>query len=66
MGGKLVRKFVKHTKVNSRPPNQGGLHQFLFAQAEPQVGAAQAAVLGKTDSAAGRELGGLDLPDGVL
>jgi len=58
-------KLVKPTKIASRTSDQPGFHHFLFPQAEPQMRAAQAAILGKADAASGWELGGFDLPDGI-
>ena len=54
-------KLVKPTKITSGAADELWIDQFLFAQAEPEVGTAQASVLGKADAAAGRELGGFDL-----
>jgi hypothetical protein len=60
MGGFLKAKLVKPTKVFSRPPDHAFLHQFLPSQAEADVGAAGAGVLGEADPTVGHELTGLD------
>src|SRR5204863_9455373 len=58
MGGSLVRKLVKHTKVfGSWPANQSGFNQFRFIQAKPYIRTAAAGVLGEADAAMGQKLG---------
>ncbi len=60
-------KFVKPIKAFcSWPPDEGGLDQLLASETEPDIGAAAARILRKTDSTVGQELGRLDLPDGRL
>jgi len=66
MGGVLVIKLVKPTKVLSRSPDYAFLHQFLPSQTEADVGTAGAGVLGKADATVPQKLGGLDPPDGVF
>jgi hypothetical protein len=66
IGGSLVIKLVKPTKVFSRPPDYTLFRQFLPSQAEADVGTAGAGVLGKADAAVGHELTGLDSLDRVL
>jgi len=58
-------KLVKPIKLFcSWPPDESGLDQILASEAKPDIGAAVARVLGKTDAAVGQELSSLDLPDG--
>ena len=61
----LEIKLVKPTKVASGAADQTGINHVLFPKAESQMRAAQAAILWKADAAAGRELGGFDLPNGA-
>jgi hypothetical protein len=64
MGGFLVSKFVKPTKVlGSWPSDQSGLYELLFAQAQPHIGACTAGVLGKTNAAVRKKICGLDPTD---
>jgi len=65
IGASLEIKLVKLTKVASRAADELRVDQILFSQTEAQMRAAQAAILGKANAAAGRELGGFDLPDGA-
>jgi hypothetical protein len=65
-GPLLVIKFVKPTKIFSRPPNYHLLGQFLPSQAEADIGATGAGVLWKADATVGHELTGLDSLDRVL
>jgi hypothetical protein len=41
MGGYLVTKFVKQTKINSRFANQPSLNQVALVEAEPEKGKGQ-------------------------
>src|SRR5437870_3757525 len=67
MGAFLVRKLVKPTKLFcSWPAHQSGFGQILSSQAEPDVGAAAARILRKSNTAVRQELSGLDLADGVF
>src|SRR5437868_14127109 len=56
MGGLLVRKLVKQTKIVSRTAHQSGIDHFLLSQAEAHVRATGAGVLRKTDAAVRKEL----------
>src|SRR5271157_1331068 len=52
IGGFLVRKLVKPTKVLcSWPPYQGGFGHVLASQTKPHVGTAAAGVPGEPDAA---------------
>jgi len=53
MGGYLVNKFVKQTKVDSGLVHERCIDQMLLAEAEPNEGTAGARILGETDSAIG-------------
>jgi hypothetical protein len=66
IGGFLGSKLVKPTKIFSRPPDHSFLRQFLSSQAEADVRAASAGVLGKADATVGHELTGLNSLDRVL
>jgi hypothetical protein len=66
INGLLVRKLVKPTKVFSRTPNQGRVHQFLSAQAQTDIGTRGARVLRKPDTAVRQELSRLDPSDRVF
>ena len=67
MGGFLVRKLVKPTKVfYSWFSFEGNVDQFRLLEAESDVGTATARVLGKTDAAVGQKLCGLDPTDRVF
>jgi hypothetical protein len=64
MGGSLVIKFVKPTKVFcSWPPYQNSISHVLPSEAKPDVWAGAARILGKSDAAVGKELGGFDSLD---
>ncbi|MFY9908386.1 MAG: hypothetical protein WAK56_01020, partial [Candidatus Sulfotelmatobacter sp.] len=67
MGGFLVIKLVKPTKVFcSCTPYQGGCGEILPTQTEPNIRAATARVLRKTNAAVREELGGLNPVDSVF
>jgi hypothetical protein len=66
MGGQLVRKFVKQTKVVSRTPDEAGVNEFLSAQTKANVRACRARVLGEPDAAVWQELRRLDPANRVL
>jgi len=67
MGGLLVSKLVKPTKVFcSRTAHQSGIDQVLFSQTQSKVRASDARVLRKSDAAVGQELGGLNPSHGVF
>jgi len=65
MGGSLVSKLVKATKVFCFwPPDQGGGCEFWLAQAQSHVGAAAAGILRKADATMRQELRRLNLLNG--
>ena len=66
IGGYLVNKFVKQTKINSGFTHQRGFDQVALIEAEPNEGAAGARVLGEADPAVGREVARFNLPDCAL
>src|SRR5258707_1854596 len=67
MGGILVRKLVKPTKVVcSWTPHECRFGQIRPPQAQPYIRTAGAGVLGETDTTVRQELGGFDPPDRVL
>jgi hypothetical protein len=53
MGGYLVNKFVKQTKVDSRFVHEGSLDQVVLVEAEPDEGTAGTRILGESDAAMG-------------
>src|SRR5450759_787598 len=55
MGGHLVTKFVKQTKIDSRLANQPALHQIALVEAEPKKRTGCTRVLEETDAAVGQE-----------
>jgi hypothetical protein len=65
IGGFLVTKLVKPTKVFSRALDYAFLRHVRPSQAKTDVRTAGARVLGKADAAMGHELTGLDSPDRV-
>jgi len=65
IGASLEIKLLKPTKVASGAADELRIDQLLFPQTESQVRTAQAPVLGKADAAAGREVGGFNLPNGA-
>ena len=66
IGGLLVRKLVKQTKIVSRTPNKSGFDQFWLSEAEAHIGAGGARILRKPDAAVRQELCRLDPADGVI
>jgi hypothetical protein len=67
MGGILVRKLVKQTKVLcSWAPHQRRLGQVRPSQTGTNVGTTGAGVLGKANATVRQEFGRLDSPDRVL
>src|SRR5208283_5059447 len=60
IGGHLVNKFVKQTKIDSWLAHKGGLDHVALIEAEPDEGAGCARILGKTDPAVRQEQPGLD------
>jgi hypothetical protein len=67
MGGILIRKLVKPTKVVcSWAPNKRLFGQIRPSQAQPYIRTAGAGVLGETDTTVGQELGGFDPSDRIL
>src|SRR5882724_10215947 len=67
MGGLLVRKLVKHTKIfSSWAPHQPRFSQILPPQTQANVGTAGAGVLREADAAVGQKLGRFDPPDRIL
>src|SRR5580704_18480595 len=66
MGGCLEIKLVKPIKIPSRAANKRGFDQIRLPQAEPNVWAAGAGVLGKADAAVRQKLGSFDSSDGVI
>jgi hypothetical protein len=67
MGGFLVRKLVKPTKVLcSWPTHECGFGLFRPSKAQPDIRAAAAGVLRKANPAVRQELGGLDPTNRVL
>ena len=67
MGGVLVRKLVKHTKIfSSWAPHQPRLGQILSPQTQANVGTAGAGVLREADAAVGQKLGRFDPADRIL
>src|ERR1019366_1291434 len=55
MGGYLVTKFVKQTKIDSRLANQPSLRQIALVEAEPEKRTGGTWVLGKADAAVRQE-----------
>jgi hypothetical protein len=66
MGGYLVNKFVKQTKVDSRLLHERGIDQVLLAEAEPDEGTAGTRILREADAAMGQKRSGLDPTDSVF
>jgi hypothetical protein len=67
MGGFLVRKLVKPTKVfYSWASYQSRRGQILPAQTEADVGTAGAGVVRESDATVGQKFGGFDSSDRIL
>src|ERR1700690_2675882 len=66
IGGSLVSKFVKQTKINSRLADKPRLHQIALVKTEPEEGAGSTGVLGEADAAVRQEQSRLDTADGVI
>ena len=67
MGGVLVRKLVKPTKVVcSWTPYERRFGQIRPPQTEADVGTASARILGEADAAVRQEFSRFDSSDGVL
>jgi hypothetical protein len=66
MGGYLEIKLVKPTKVLSRTPDKAGVDEFLSAQAQTDIWAVDAGVLGKANTAVRQELGCLNPTNRIL
>ena len=66
MGGKSVIKLVKPTKMFcSWTSHKIDVDNVLLSQAEAYVGTGGTRILGKSNTAMGQELRGLDSPNGV-
>src|SRR5664280_2885213 len=66
MGGYLVTKFVKQTKIDSRLADQPALNQIALVEAEPKKRAGRTRVLGEADAAVRQEQSRFDTADGVV
>ena len=66
IGGYLVNKFVKQTKINSGFTHERGFDQVALIEAEPNEEAGGARVLGEADPAVGGEVARFNLPDCAL
>ena len=66
IGGYLVNKFVKQTKVNSRFAHEPGLDQVGLVEADSDEGAGRAWILWKADPTVWKEQPGLDPSYGVI
>jgi hypothetical protein len=67
MGGSLVSKLVKPTKIFcSRPPYQSGFGQVVPSKTKADIGTATAGVLREADPTVGQELRRLDSPDRIF
>src|SRR5204863_1841445 len=67
IGGLLVRKLVKHTKIfSSWAPHQLRFGQILSPQTEAKVGTASTGVLREANAAVGQKFGRLDPVDRIL
>jgi len=55
IGGFLVSKFVKQTKIDSRLADKPSLHQIALVETEPEEGTGGTRVLGKADAAMRQE-----------
>jgi hypothetical protein len=66
IGGYLVNKFVKQTKINSRFAYKTGLDQVGLSEAEPEEWTSGTRILRKTNAAVRQEEPGFDPPDRVI
>src|ERR1019366_3050316 len=66
MGGYLVTKFVKQTKIDSRLADKANLHQIALVEAEPKKRTGGARILGEADAAVGQEQSRLNPADRVV
>jgi len=66
IGGYLVNKFVKQTKIDSWFAHEGSLNQGGPVEAEPDERARGARVLGEADAAVWKEVPRLDSPYSVI
>jgi hypothetical protein len=66
MGGYLINKFVKQTKIDSRFAHEGCLDQVMLVEAKPDEGTACTRILGEADAAMGQEQSGLNPVDSVF
>jgi hypothetical protein len=66
MGGYLEIKLVKPTKVLSGTPDKAGVDEFLSAQAQTDIRAGDAGVLGEANAAVRQELGFFNPTNRVL
>ena len=55
IGGFLVSKFVKQTKIDSRFANQPSFNQIPLVETEPEEGKSGTRVLGEADAAMRQE-----------
>src|SRR5450759_7090 len=60
MGGYLVTKFVKQTKIDSRLADQPSLQQIALGETEPKERTGGTRVLGEANAAVGQEQSRLD------
>src|ERR1035437_6304710 len=66
IGGYLVNKFVKQTKISSWLAHKSGFDQVGLVEAEPEEVAGRAWVLRKADATMRQEQPGLDPSDCVI
>src|ERR1035441_2657863 len=66
IGGYLVKKFVKQTKIDSGFAHESGFDQVGLVEAEPDEGASGARILWKADAAMWQKQPGLDPSDCVI
>jgi hypothetical protein len=66
IGGNLVNKFVKQTKIDSRLAHEGAFDQVALIEAEPDEGTGGTRILWKADAAMRQEQPGLDPSDCVI
>src|SRR6201987_514480 len=66
IGGLLVRKLVKQTKIVSRTTDQSGIDHFRLSQTEADIRATGAGILRKPDAAVRQELRRFDPSDGIV